>query len=208
METYCVSLVVSYFPGCGCGVFVSMHLKEGFPHTDIIVWFQCRKTFTWDLHIYTSQSSNSSLSITTLSLAIHMFVLYSIPSVFICLRKGYLFPFEKIFFLGIVFLIEIFFFQYFEYIMPFSPGLQGFAEKFPDRIMVILLHRTNKFSIASFKILFVLYFRYFDYNMSQHHLLWVDCIWGHLIFLVWFSIFPPKIWKIFSQFLFKSMSLF
>ena len=110
--------------------------------------------------------------------------------------------------LGIVFLIEIFFFQYFEYIMPFSPGLQGFAEKFPDRIMVILLHRTNKFSIASFKILFVLYFRYFDYNMSQHHLLWVDCIWGHLIFLVWFSIFPPKIWKIFSQFLFKSMSLF
>ena len=46
VETYGVSLVVSYFPDCGCGMFVSMHLKEGFPHTDIIVWFQCRKTFT------------------------------------------------------------------------------------------------------------------------------------------------------------------
>lgn len=109
------------------------------------------------------------------------------------LRKGYLFPFEKIIYLGIVLLIEVFFFQYFEDIMPFSPGLQGLAEKFPDRIMVILLHRTNKFSIATFKILSVLYFRYFDYNMSQHHLLWVDCIWGHLIFLVWFSIFLPRL---------------
>ena len=119
---------------------------------------------------------------------------------------NYCFTFEKIIFLGIVFLVEILFFQYFEYIVPFSPGLQGFAENFPDRIMVILLHRTNNFSIATFKILFVLYFRYFDYNMSHHNLLWVDCICGHLIFLVWFSIFPPKIWNFFSPFLFKSLS--
>ena len=66
--------------------------------------------------------------------------------------------FEKIIVSGLSILSLNFFLLVLWIYYALSPELQGFAEKFADSIMGVLLYMTSSFSITTFKILFVIEF--------------------------------------------------
>ena len=89
-----------------------------------------------------------------------------------------------------------------------SPGLWDFAEKFADSIMGVLLYMASIFSIATFKILFVLDFDnliIISLRVICFGLILFGVIWALLVSL---SIFPPKIWEVSAIFSLNILFLF
>ena len=115
--------------------------------------------------------------------------------------KDIVYFFEKIIVSGLSILSLNFFLLVLWIYYALSHELQCFAEKFPESIMGVLLYMTRSFSIAAFKILFVL-----DFDNLIIICLRVICFGLMLFGVIWallvsLSIFPPKIWEVFSHFL-------
>lgn len=100
-----------------------------------------------------------------------------------------------------VFLVDSFFFQQFEYMIPLPSGLQISAEKSTDNLMETPGYVTNHFSPAAFKILLclclqtlwvIMYPSVVLFGLSQLE------VFEHL-----YVHFFPQIWKVIHNYFFK-----
>lgn len=105
--------------------------------------------------------------------------------------------------LDTVFLVDVFFFQQFEYINPLPSGLIISAEKSINNIMETLRYITNHFSFSASRIHIYISIRHLGYNVSQCGSLQIHPSWKFLSFLNLCVHFFPQIWKVFLSSFFK-----